>query len=69
MEPFVKEVQPELYEQWEVDKDFSMHPEDPPSIRRCLNDAVKKVIPGEMTIKELDTLRADLCKKREIPRW
>ena len=69
MEPFVKEVQPELYEQWRVNEDFAMHPEDPPCIKGCLNDATPKVIHDGMTIKELDTLRANLCKKREIPRW
>ena len=46
-----------------------MHPEDPPYIRKCLNDATRKLITGEITVKELDALKTNLRMKREIPRW
>ena len=69
MERFVKDIHPELYDDWKIDEDNTMHPEDPPYIRKCLNDATRKLITGETTVKELDALKTNLRMKREIPRW
>ena len=43
MEPFVREVQPHLYERWKKNQDFALHPEDPWYIVRCLEDALTRV--------------------------
>ena len=52
-----------------MNQDFALHPEDPWYIKRCLDDAITRVVRKEMNLDELNRLKADLRKKREIPRW
>ena len=69
MEPFVKEVQLQSYKRWMKDKDFTLHPEDPWYMRRCLQDAIARVKRNEMNLNEFAQLKAELRRKREIPQW
>ena len=69
MAPFVKAVQPERYEAWEDGKDFALHPEDPWYIRRCLQDAIKRLEREEIDYKEFEQLKKELRRKRQVPKW
>merc|ERR1712012_1118724 len=69
MTPFVKEVQPERFEAYEEGRDYALHPEDPWSIRRCLQDAIARLERDEIDHKEFEQLKKELRRKRQIPAW
>merc|ERR1719509_33115 len=67
MAPFVKAVQPERYDAYEQGKDFALHPEDPWYVRRCLQDAIKRLEREEIDHKEFEGLKKELRRKRQVP--
>lgn len=69
VEPFIKRYQPERYEAWKANEDFSLHPEDPWYIRRCLQDGTVRLQRGDITEAEFNNLKKQLRKKRQIPFW
>lgn len=69
MAPFVKAVQPERYDAYEQGKDFALHPEDPWYVRRCLQDAIKRLEREEIDHKEFEGLKKELRRKRQVPAW
>merc|ERR1719481_558860 len=69
MAPFVEVFQPERYRNWMKDEDFALHPEDPPYMRRCLQDAVKRFEMEDIDLTEFNMLKRELKKMRRIPAW
>ena len=69
LKPFVKEVQPEKYQDYVDMKDFGLHPEDPWYVRRCWQDAQLRLEMGHIDEDEFNNLKKHLKKKRQIPFW
>lgn len=67
--PFVEKYQPERFEAWKAKEDFSLHPEDPWYVRRCLRDGMVRLDRGDITQAEFDNLKKHLRRKRQIPFW
>jgi len=67
--PFVEKYQPERFEAWKAKDDFSLHPEDPWYVRRCLTDGNVRLDRGDITQAEFDNLKKQLRRKRQIPFW
>ena len=60
LEPFVKQVQPDKYEDYMAKKDWALHPEDPWYVRRCYQDASARLEQGHITQEEFDNVRKHL---------
>jgi len=69
LDPFVKKCQPEKYHAWRRGEDWALHPEDPWYIKRCYTDAEMRYARDEISQREFLSLKKELKRKREIPRW
>ena len=69
MEPFVRKVQPSRVEAWKEGRDFALHPEDPWYVRRCLQDAIARLLREEISMSEFEKVKRELRRKRQIPIW
>jgi len=69
LNPFIEKIQPEKLEAWMNKEDWSLHPEDPWFIKRCLLDAVIRLERNEITELEFNKLKKHLRRKIEIPAW
>ena len=60
MEPFVRKVQPSRVEAWKEGRDFALHPEDPWYVRRCLQDAIARLLREEISMSEFEKVKREL---------
>ena len=65
----MRKVQPTRVDGWREGRDFALHPEDPWYVRRCLQDAIARLIRDEISMEEFEKVKRELRRKRQIPIW
>lgn len=69
MDPFVKKFQPCIYRNWRNGNDFALHPEDPPYLKRLIEDAKERVLIEDISAEEYGLLLEEVSRMRKIPQW